>query len=260
VNETTIAVLGLGEAGGAFASDLVAAGAIVRGYDPVVTARHGVYDCTDEADAVRTAELILSVNSASAAVPAFVAAADHVRPGAVWADLNTAEPSLKRTLGALASARGVIFADVSIMAPVPGRGLATPLLGSGAGARVVARLLGRYGAAVTALDQPAGAAAERKLLRSVFYKGMSAAVVEALAAARVLGLEQWLRDNIAEELTNASPQSVDRIVSGTYRHAPRRADEMEAAAKMLAHLGVDHDIADASALLLRRLSASPWPR
>jgi 3-hydroxyisobutyrate dehydrogenase-like beta-hydroxyacid dehydrogenase len=163
-------------------------------------------------------------------------------------------------LGALASARGVIFADVSIMAPVPGRGLATPLLGSGADARVVARLLGRYRAAVTALDQPAGAAAERKLLRSVFYKGMSAAVVEALAAARVLGLEQWLRDNIAEELTNASPQSVDRIVSGTYRHAPRRADEMEAAAKMLAHLGVDHDIADASALLLRRLSASPWPR
>ena len=62
MGETTIAVLGLGEAGSAFASDLVTAGAIVRGYDPAVTPPAGVIECTDEADAVRTAELILSVD------------------------------------------------------------------------------------------------------------------------------------------------------------------------------------------------------
>ena len=75
MTETTIAVLGLGEAGSAFASDLVAAGAVVRGYDPAVTAPDGVIDCANEADAARTAELILSVNSASAAIAAFRAAA-----------------------------------------------------------------------------------------------------------------------------------------------------------------------------------------
>ena len=98
-------------------------------------------DCTDEADAVRTAELILSVNSASAAIAAFRAAAEQVSPGAVWADLNTAEPALERTLGSQAAARGITFADVSIMAPVPGRGLSTPMLASGTGARDVAKLL-----------------------------------------------------------------------------------------------------------------------
>jgi len=259
MTETTIAVLGLGEAGSAFASDLAAVGAIVRGYDPVVTAPPGVIDCTDEADAVRTAELILSVNSASAAIGAFRAAAEQVAPGAVWADLNTAEPALERTLDAQAAARGITFADVSIMAPVPGRGLSTPLLSSGAGAQDVAMLLGKYGASVTVLDGPAGAAAERKLLRSVFYKGMSAAVVEALAAARVLGLEDWLADVITEELTTSGAHSVERIVTGTNRHAARRADEMEAAGKMLAGLGVDHDIADASAALLRKVVARARP-
>ena len=259
MTETTIAVLGLGEAGAAFAADLVDAGAKVRGYDPSVAAPPGVIDCIDEADAVRTAELILSVNRASAAIDAFRAAVEQLTPEAVWADLNTAEPALKRTLESHATAHGITFADVSIMAPVPGRGLHTPMLSSGAGAQDVARLLGRYGATVTVLNGPAGAAAERKLLRSVFYKGMSAAVVEALTAARTLGLDDWLTDVISDELTGSGAHSVERIVTGTNRHARRRADEMEAAAKMLADLGVDHDISDASAMLLHKITARARP-
>jgi len=259
MTETTIAVLGLGEAGGAFAADLVAAGAIVRGYDPAVTAPAGVIDCVDEADAVRSAELVLSVNRASAAVDAFKAAVEQVTPAAVWADLNTADPALKRILESRATAHGITFADVSIMAPVSGSGLSTPMLSSGAGAPDVARLLGLYGATVTVLDGPAGAAAERKLLRSVFYKGMSAAIVEALTAARALELDDWLTGVISDELTNSGVHSVERIVFGTNRHAKRRADEMEAAAKMLADLGVDHDIADASAMLLRKIITRARP-
>ena len=44
----------------------------------------------------------------------------------------------------------------------------------------------------------------KKLLRSVFYKGMAAAVVEALEAARAAGYEQWLREHLAAELTAAN--------------------------------------------------------
>jgi len=186
---STIAVLGLGEAGSAFASALVAAGGPVRGFDPITTVPPGVVNCLDEADAVSTAGLILSVNTARTAFSVFQAAADHVSVGAVWADMNTTEPTLKRRLSALASERGVVFADIAIMTSVPGRGLATPLLASGEGARRAAMLLGAYGACVEVLDEPAGAASQRKLLRSVFYKGMAAAVVEALAAARALGLD-----------------------------------------------------------------------
>ena len=68
-----IAVLGLGEAGSVIARDLVAAGVRVRGYDPAVTAAEPIIDTASEAEAARGAHLVLSVNSAKAAVDAFKA-------------------------------------------------------------------------------------------------------------------------------------------------------------------------------------------
>ncbi|MER7545415.1 DUF1932 domain-containing protein [Spirillospora sp. NPDC127506] len=252
-----IAVLGLGEAGGAIAGGLVAAGAVVRGYDPAVAVPDGMVACGSEAEAAAGADLVLSVNSAHDAAAALRAGAGAVGGGAVWADLNTGSPGLKRELDAIAREAGVRFADVAIMAPVPGRGLRTPLLASGAGAAGVAGVLGPLGADVEVMDGPAGLAAERKLLRSVFFKGLAGSVVEALEAARAAGCEEWLRANIVAELTAAGEHTVDRLVGGTYRHAVRRAAEMEAAAAMLEELDVPPAMAAASRDLLRRLSNRP---
>ena len=247
-----VAVLGLGEAGSLIARDLAAAGARVRGYDPAVTAAGPVLDTASEADAAREAHLVLSVNSAKAAVEAFKAG--RPRPGVLWADLNTASPGTKRQLAGLAEDAGVPFADVAMMAPVPGRGLRVPMLASGPGAARYAALLDRLGAAVEVLDGPAGLAASKKLLRSVFYKGMAASIVEALDAARAAGEEQWLAEHISAELAGADAATVDRITEGTRRHAVRRAAEMEAAADMLTELGVPPLMADASRALHERLT------
>jgi 3-hydroxyisobutyrate dehydrogenase-like beta-hydroxyacid dehydrogenase len=251
-----IAVLGLGEAGGAIANDLVAAGARVRGYDPKVPAPPGVVDTGGEAEAARGSDLVLSVNSASAAVDALRAGLAGTPPGCLWADLNTASPGVKRGLGVIAEEAGIDFVDVSLMATVPGKGLRTPMLVSGPGARRYAELLGPLGAQVDVLDGPAGLAAERKLLRSVFYKGLAAAVVEALEAARAAGCEDWLRENIADELARASAATLDRLVEGSHRHAVRRTAEMQAAADMLDDLDVPPLISTASRDVLRRLARS----
>ncbi|GLZ03087.1 hypothetical protein Acsp03_05540 [Actinomadura sp. NBRC 104412] len=255
----TIAVLGLGEAGGAIARDLAAAGAVVRGYDPVVPAPDGITGTGGEAEAADGAALVLSVNSAHDAAAALDAGAAGVGDGAVWADLNTGSPGLKQRLHAAARERGIRFADVAIMAPVPGRGLRTPMLACGEAADDVARLLNPLGASVEVLPGEPGAAAARKLLRSVFFKGLAAAVVEALEAAKAAGCEPWLRENIVAELTAAGEPTVDRLVSGTHRHAVRRADEMAAATDMLAELDVPPLIAAASRDLLRRLAAGRNP-
>ena len=92
-----IAVLGLGEAGSVIARDLLAAGARVRGYDPAVAAGPGLTGTAGEAGAARGADLVLSVNSAKAAVEAFRAGLPGLGPGALWADLNTASPGVKRS-------------------------------------------------------------------------------------------------------------------------------------------------------------------
>jgi 3-hydroxyisobutyrate dehydrogenase-like beta-hydroxyacid dehydrogenase len=241
----TVAVLGLGEAGGAIARDLLEAGAVVRAYDPAVPASPGMVPGKSEADAVTGANLVLSVNSAKASIGALRAGTSAVGVG-IWADLNTASPGTKRQLAEIAEDNAVAFADVSIMAPVPGRGLRTPMLASGPAAVQVAGILNPLGASVQTLDGPAGLAAERKLLRSVFFKGLAAAVVEAMAAARAAGCEEWLRDNIAEELARADESTVDRLIDGTRLHAVRRADEMSAATDMLTELGVEPTIARAT--------------
>jgi 3-hydroxyisobutyrate dehydrogenase-like beta-hydroxyacid dehydrogenase len=246
----TIAVLGLGEAGGALARDLLAAGAVVRGYDPAVPATRGVLDTGSEADAADGADLVLSVNSASAALDALNAGLDTAT---MWADLNTASPGTKRRLAEIAAGRGVPFADVAIMAPVPGLGLRVPMLATGCAAVQVADALRPFGASVDVMAGPAGLAAERKLLRSVFFKGMAAALVEALTAARAAGCEDWLRELIERELTRADATTVERLVSGSYRHAVRRTAEMAAAAEMLGELGVPADIASAARDHLTRL-------
>src|SRR5437868_13826993 len=148
-----IAVLGLGEAGSVIARDLTAAGALVRGYDPAVRAAEPILDTATEAEAAQEAQLVLSVNSAKAAVEAFKAglpgllAGGQPRPDVLWADLNTASPGTKRQLAA-----GVPFADVAMMAPVPGRGVRVPMLASGPGAARYAALLGSLGAGIEVLD------------------------------------------------------------------------------------------------------------
>lgn len=252
--QPTVAVLGLGEAGDAISRDLVAAGALVRGYDPVVPAPEGVVATGSEAEAVVGADVVLSVNTAHVSLDVLGAGAAGVADGAVWADLNTASPARKRELDATAQTHGIPFADVALLASVPGLGLRTPMLASGSGAEDFAACLRPLGASVEVLPGEPGLAAGRKLLRSVFYKGLAAAVVEALEAARSAGCEQWLRENIGAELTAADASTVDRLVTGTYRHSVRRAAEMAAAVEMLTDLGVPPLVAAASRDLLRRLS------
>jgi 3-hydroxyisobutyrate dehydrogenase-like beta-hydroxyacid dehydrogenase len=252
-----IAVLGLGEAGSVIARDLLAAGAAVRGYDPAVAAvaaAPGIAEGRSEAEAASGADLVLSVNSSKAAADAFRAGLPGLGPGTLWADLNTASPGTKRELADIAAFGAVPFADVAMMAPVPGRGLRVPMLASGDAAARYAAMLGPLGADIQVLAGPPGLAATKKLLRSVFFKGMAAAIVEALEAARAAGDEQWLHEHIAAELAALDAPALERIVDGTVRHAVRRTAEMEAAADMLAELGVKPLMAEASRALHERIS------
>ncbi|MCV2487784.1 DUF1932 domain-containing protein [Geodermatophilus sp. YIM 151500] len=265
-----IALLGLGEAGSEIARDLVAAGADVRGYDPLVDppsdlppgrARvvppEGVEVRSDEADAVRDADLVLSVNSSHDAVLALVNARPALRPGTVWADLNAAAPAVKVALVAELADTGVPVVDVALMAVVPGNGMHTPQVVSGEGAVRYAGIFADLGVVVQVVNGPAGAASSRKLLRSVFWKGTAAAVVEAMQGAETAGLADWLREDIGREMARFGPATVDRMVAGSRQHARRRADEMAAAAEQLVGLGVEPRVAAAARDQLAELRDRP---
>jgi 3-hydroxyisobutyrate dehydrogenase-like beta-hydroxyacid dehydrogenase len=251
---TTVAVLGLGEAGRHLAAGLVQAGAVVRGYDPRVAATAGVVSTPDAAQACRGAQIVLSLNSSADALDALTQGLPGCAPGVLWADLNTAAPAVKQAVADAAGGR-VRVVDVAIMAPVPPRGLHTPMTASGADAPAFADAMHEFGARVEIVDGAIGVAATHKLLRSVFYKGLAAAVTEALAAARAVGLDEWLLANISDELARADTSTVDRLITGSRVHAARRRHEMEAAAQLLDSLGVPARVSRASRDWLRDLAA-----
>ncbi|MEV4620340.1 DUF1932 domain-containing protein [Asanoa sp. NPDC049573] len=73
--QRAVAVLGLGEAGGRFAVDLVGAGATVSGFDPRVSAPPGVTHAKRRADEMAAAAALLD----DLGVPARIARASRDR-------------------------------------------------------------------------------------------------------------------------------------------------------------------------------------
>jgi len=241
-----VAVLGLGEAGGRIAADLVAAGCAVRGWDPA-RRPDGIPLARSAPDAAAGAEVVLSVNAAAVALSAAREVASALEADALYADLNTAAPGLKRELADVVQ---VAFADVALMGTVPRTGLKTPMLASGASGERFAELFLPVGAPVEVVGAAAGAAAGLKLLRSVFMKGMAAAALEAVEAARAAGVEERVRADLARTI---GEPLLERLLTGSLTHAARRVDEMQAAAAYVEELGVEPRIATAAAAWLAQL-------
>lgn len=249
----TVAVFGLGEAGGEIATDLAAAGASVTGYDPAdVPDPQGVRRVTEPRAAVADADLVMAVTASADAPAALAQALDAIPEGAVYADLATASAGTKRDLAATAAERQLAFVDVALMSTVPGKGLQTPALVSGPGAARYAELLTPAGGCIEVVGDEAGLAATRKLLRSVVLKGFAALLIESLRAAEAAGLAEETWANLVDQFTEADGDFLTRMVLGTDTHALRRLHEMEATAELLHDLGVDPVMTAATVESLRR--------
>jgi 3-hydroxyisobutyrate dehydrogenase-like beta-hydroxyacid dehydrogenase len=235
-----VAVLGLGEAGARIAADLVAAGCTVRVWDPARRAE-GLPNAASDLEAVTGAEVVLSLTTAAFALAAAHSVAGVLAPGALYADLNTSAPQLKRDL---ADALPVPFADIALIGAVPNLGLKVPALASGAGAERFAELFRPLGMPVEVVGEHPGDAAGMKLLRSVFMKGLAAIAIESLEAAKAAGVEDRVRADITGVI---GEPLLERLLTGTRKHAGRRVDEMRATAAYVEELGVEPRMATAAA-------------
>lgn len=240
-----VAVLGLGEAGTIYAGHLVSLGAEVRGFDiRRVQAPEGVTVTSTTGEAVVGADLVLSLTTAAGALEAARAAAPYLCAECVYADLNASSPSQKIEVSGQINIG--LYADVAVLAPAQRQGIQTPVLVSGPGSLKFIDLLSPYGAHIEHIPGPPGTAASRKLLRSVFMKCLATSVLEALIAARAVGCEDWVRAQIVSELNSGGAALVERLESGTYRHAERRFHEMEDTDAYVRELGKHTEMVRAS--------------
>jgi putative dehydrogenase len=246
-----VAAIGLGEAGSLIAGGLRSAGLDVVGFDLAVPQNPTVEVAGSIDEAVAGADLVISINSSTASLPVAEQIAPLLEPGAIYADLNTGTPVLKRKLAGFFPEGA--FADVAIMKPVPGLAEKVPMAVSGTGAQKFVTMLGPFGLNLEYVSDIAGEAAARKLIRSILAKGMAGVLIDCLWAAESMGLQDWAYQEILNEFDSSSSETARRYLSGTAQHVKRRQIEMMDVEEMLHDTGYESTMTAAIELNYSRI-------
>jgi len=208
----------------------------------------GVRGSTGLADLMAGAQTVFSLVTADQAAVAAAAAAQHIRPGALYFDGNSCAPNTKKANAAIITAAGGRYVDAAIMAPVHPKLHRVPFLLSGPDADAALETLTGLGMDARLEAGPVGRASSIKMIRSIMVKGMEALTAECLLAARLAGVEDIVMQSLA-----ASAQGIGGSDQAAYnlermmQHGIRRAAEMREVAITVADLGLPNGMATASA-------------
>jgi 3-hydroxyisobutyrate dehydrogenase len=196
-----------------------------------------------------SADLLLSTVTSSSALDAAVQTAPFLRPGHIYADLNSVSPARKREIAAIVTATGASFVEVAVMAPVEPYGHRVPMLLGGPDAAAFAERMAPFGMRMQVLGTSTiGAAAAVKMCRSIVVKGL-----EALLCECVLGAHEYdAADHVFASLQETFPgidwkKLADYTMGRVVVHGERRAREMEEVAETLRAMDVEPMMAEATA-------------
>ncbi|MDW8845990.1 DUF1932 domain-containing protein [Erwinia sp. MMLR14_017] len=262
-----IAIIGFGEAGQIYARDLAGA-ADVRVWDKKFPGLHadtlrglavksGVQPAASLADALDGASLVLSLVTAASAFDVAEQAAPLLRTGQVFLDFNSVSPETKRAAANAVAAGAGHYVDVAVMAPVPPKRLATPLLIGGAEASSVTQKLSMLGCNARAASERIGDVSAIKMCRSVMIKGLEALTTECLSAARQYGVEEAVLDSLHASFPSLgwNDRLPHYLISRVAEHGVRRAEEMGEVVKTLQDVGVTAAMSQATQQVQARLPA-----
>lgn len=257
-----VALIGFGEAGSIFGTDLALAGCDVSTYDilfdePQTRAalrakaeRARVRPADSLAEAVANAQLIISAVTASSSGDVAALAGKHLQRGQVFLDINSVSPAKKQSSSRLVAASGADYVESAVMAPVPPQRLKVAMLLGGARAADVAPALAQLGMNATAISPEIGIASAVKMCRSVVIKGIEALAVESMVAARRFGAEEQVLASLNKTFPGIGwdRHLPDYLISRVAEHGRRRAAEMREVARTLTDVGVEPTMAAATAV------------
>ncbi|MDQ6673125.1 MAG: DUF1932 domain-containing protein [Chloroflexota bacterium] len=200
----------------------------------------GFEDVPDLEALVRQADVVLSIvpPSVAGSVADQVAAAVRATGADVlYADCNAVAPSTVQRIATTLLDAGARFADAGIIGPPPTRP-GNRIFASGAGAGDL-QMLAAFGLDVRVLGPDVGQASGLKMCYAALTKGLQALGAELLVAARLLGVEDTLRE---EQNEGASLAAVRHFVERSLPTMPPKAyrwiGEMEEIARCFEDLGL----------------------
>ena len=247
-----IGMLGYGEVGKAFTTglqtkvlstaawDLKFAALATRDAELAHAAQAGVAARDSMQALCAQADLLISAVTASNTLAVAQAAAQHIQPGTVFLDLNSASPGTKQQAAKLIDGAGAFYVEAGVMTSVPPYGIRVPMLLGGTHAVELAEVLQGWGMDAKAVSDRLGVASAIKMCRSVMIKGLEALVIESYATARAYGVEEHVIPTLRETFP-----SIDWQQQGAYffsrvvQHGQRRAEEMREAANTVREAGFE---------------------
>lgn len=243
--ESTIALIGFGEAGFTFAR-AASWPTGTRAFDidasraPTITGC-GITPASSAEDALAGADIVLSLVTADSAPLVAADYAPLLKSGALFCDMNSIAPQTKQANAKSVNGAGARYVDVAVMAPVDPAALNVPLLIAGPDAAEAEATLNAMGFAKTRVVGDAiGRASAIKMIRSVMVKGLEALTWECAAAADEAGVFDEVMASL--DASEKHQPWAKRIAYNRERmetHGIRRAAEMEESAKTLDGFGVE---------------------
>jgi 3-hydroxyisobutyrate dehydrogenase-like beta-hydroxyacid dehydrogenase len=252
MNPQRVGMAGYGEVGKIFAAGLKPKVSSVAAWDLKFAAAatreaergHALAAGVAAMDSMRAlceaSDLVISAVTASNTLAVAQEAAQFLRPGTVFLDLNSASPGTKQRAAAAIDAAGGHYVEAGVMTSVPPYGIRVPMLLGGAHAAELAARLADWGMDARAVSEQLGVASAIKMCRSVMIKGLEALVIESYATARAYGVE----DQVLPTLQETFP-SIDWSQQGAYffsrvvQHGQRRAEEMRESANTVREAGFE---------------------
>jgi 3-hydroxyisobutyrate dehydrogenase-like beta-hydroxyacid dehydrogenase len=247
-----IALIGFGEVGRILGEDLsVKAGAEISAFDLKFADRlSGLVDAviqvsampaTSAPAAAKGCDLVISAVTAAQTLPAAQSVTDGLARNAIFLDLNSASPGVKRQAAETIRAAGGRYVEAAVMSPFPPRRIATSMLFGGPHAEGFlpeARDLGFTGASF--FSPEIGKASAAKMCRSVMVKGIEALLSESLLAARGYGVEETVLKSLDDLFPGPEwPKLARYMIGRTLEHGTRRAEEMREVARTVAEAGLN---------------------
>jgi len=251
--EHRLGLIGLGEVGQVLANDLhLKGGVTVCAWDrlfplensepqraaaalPFLTAAGSM------AQAVRDRAIVISAVTAGECRAAALEAAQALRPGTYYLDLNSVSPGTRTEAARTIEAVGGRYIEAAVMSPIAPQRIASPVWLGGPHAQEflpLAQSLGFTGAAV--YSGTIGEASAAKMCRSVIVKGMEALLAESLLTARRLGVEDAVLTSLKDLFPVGDWRKLARyMIARSLQHGRRRAEEMEEAARTVAEAGFE---------------------
>ena len=258
-NRPSVAMIGFGEAGSAFAEGWGQRSPIAAVYDKQLDASDAglamqnkidaanLSSSPNASEAVQNKDVVFSFVTADQALAATQSAVKTLKPNALYFDCNSCAPDTKRQSAQLVEAAGARYVDVAIMAPVHPALHKTKVHISGPHTEAAEAVMKALDMKVTILEGDVGTASATKMVRSIMMKGLEALMLECVLAGREAGVDELVLDSLEQTYPDfgwkeRAHYNLERVMV----HGKRRAAEMREVATTVEQLGLPNVMSTAT--------------